>query len=235
MYIDTTEYEHPVCLRQQEMDTEEIRAHNQRILEDQHRILVRLEQDSAKTFDKAVLLLGGGTLGLSLTFLKDFVGELQCTFFLIFSWVVIILSLFIILLSPLLSMKASQEQRLINEEYYSNETIEKPRKNTYSKWTARSNFWSAILLIAGIVSFVIFVFNNFDQNNMKTEGKKIWIGTAAESAVPPTPLMKMDGGKCDVIKSVVPPAPPPKVTPSGDTTSGANTTGQTGSQGSESK
>ena len=197
----------------------EVRKQNQRILEEQHKMLTELEKDSAKTFDNAVLFLSAGALGLSLTFMKDFVTEPIYISFLYISWIRLVLALVIIFVSPLLSMKASQEQRRINQEYYTTIDDKEPQENRYSKWTWRTNLWSAVFLITGIIFLGFFVFNNYPQLNMSQEKNiKIHKGNAAESVAPPKPLLKASDTNTSkpnsgVIKSVVPPSPTPKITP----------------------
>jgi hypothetical protein len=222
------------------MDNEEIKQHNQRLLEDQFKLLVDLEKNSANTYDKAVFFLSGGALALSLSFLKDFVTEPQCLNYLYIAWGGMIGSLIIILVSPLLSMKAIREQRKINEEYfYSDDPNIVARNNKFSKWTGRTNISSAIFVIVGLVFLLTFVMKNFPNINMKNQNSEykslvppnpLLKVSTSESAVPPVPPMRMQatentlGKPVEIIKSVIPPPPPPKIQPSSTPTnqSGGN-------------
>ena len=118
--------------------------------------LVRLEQESIKTFDKTVLTLSGGAFGLSLSFLKNVVNlttALQ-TQWLITAWSFWVISLTLILLSFWLSAKAMRKTiRQLDEKKLSQE---RPG-GFWDRTTSWFTFLGGLTFILGVVSMVYFI------------------------------------------------------------------------------
>jgi hypothetical protein len=71
-------------------------------------VLVELEQKAQGEYDKTVLTLAGGALGVSFAFVKDFLGKdaAKCPTLLVGAWIAWVASLAFILLSHYLSTLA---------------------------------------------------------------------------------------------------------------------------------
>ena len=118
--------------------------------------LVAAEQKSQEDFDKTILSLSGGALGISFVFLKDVVGPhpILQTGFLLAAWLAWGFSTFSVLTSYYLSHLALR--RAISQ--VDDRTIYKnPPGGTYAWWTAILNAAGAVLFLAGVCCITVFV------------------------------------------------------------------------------
>jgi len=121
--------------------------------------LAKSAQEMQASYDKGVLTLSGGAMGISFAFIKDVVGrdQLTCTGFLLWAWVAWAVSILAILASF----------------YTSNEAIRKAISDTdarmiymtlaKSKWaraTKALNAIGGILFLVGVTFLVIFIHLN---------------------------------------------------------------------------
>lgn len=118
-------------------------------------LLVSLDQESQRDYDKAILTLSGGALGISFAFFKDIVGNnpIQFSFLLLISWICWSLSLTSILFSFLSS------QRALRKAIQQIDSNQEPR-NIANCITVILNIASGILFVLGLISIAIFVFIN---------------------------------------------------------------------------
>ncbi len=129
---------------------------------EERRMLVQAEQDAYQQFDKTIITIASGGLGLSLLFLKDILDKDQITsqWLLIVSWCSFILSILSTLLSFMGSQRAFRRQIEITDELYSkNQTHDS--NNKPAKATEKLNYFSIGFLILAIILLVIFVSLNF--------------------------------------------------------------------------
>lgn len=125
--------------------------------------LQNAEQKSQEDFDKTVLSLSGGALGISFIFLKDVIGPnpIVQPFLLFSAWVAWGLSTFSVLSSYYLSHLALRKaMRQVDDNTIRNQ---KPG-GFYSVCTAALNAMGALLFVAGVF-FIVF----FANANLKTK------------------------------------------------------------------
>jgi hypothetical protein len=121
--------------------------------------LVNTEQKSQENFDKTVLSLSGGALGISFAFVKDIVGTnpLSHQGYLLFSWIVWGISVTCVLASFYFSNQAIR--KAINQVDNGNIYKQTPG-GSLSKITALLNMTGGLLFLTGVILMVIFVYYN---------------------------------------------------------------------------
>jgi hypothetical protein len=132
---------------------------------DERTLLVNAEQESSKSFDKAMLTLSAGALGLSLTYMRDFARHPCCSALLYIAWAMFGLCLLSTAWSFLLSQSGLRRQRQINElDCFSvgpNTPNPKSRRNRYANATNCLNWLSAIAFSFGLIVLTLFAIANF--------------------------------------------------------------------------
>lgn len=118
---------------------------------------------SYEQFDKAVFLLSGGGLTVSLAMLKDIIPfkTAMSKSILAASWILFVIPLILTLLSFIFSQKALERQIELTDEYYidDNENALK-EPNLFSSITKYLNYSSAVSFILGVSALLIFVYKN---------------------------------------------------------------------------
>lgn len=128
------------------------------LLEYRHQI-IEAGRKAQEEYDKNVLYLSGGSLGLSFTFIKEIIGAnpLLYSHYLVFAWIAWSISILLVLLSFWLSINAlRQTLNQINEGTIHTQIP----GGIYSKFTKASNFFSGFFFFIGVVLMSIFVFYN---------------------------------------------------------------------------
>jgi len=121
--------------------------------------LVTAEQAMQGEFDKAVLTLSGGALGVSFTFLKDIAGAKTHLFVwaLLASWILWTVSITCVLASYFCSTKAFRKALNDNDS----QTIYMTLANSW--WAVSTkilNYVGGALFVIGLGCFIFFVFKN---------------------------------------------------------------------------
>ncbi|MDR6520587.1 hypothetical protein J2789_003273 [Variovorax paradoxus] len=133
--------------------------------------LVAAEQKAQEDFDKTVLALSGGALGISFAFLKDVIGSnpVAYPFFLFTAWVTWGFSTFSVLASYHLSHLALRKAiRQVDEGL-----IYKQRAGAaFAIWTARLNETGAVLFLIGVLCITIFAGFNFKLRGEESANTK---------------------------------------------------------------
>jgi hypothetical protein len=143
--------------------TDEYENLKYQIYTDERKLLIATEQDQAKTFDKYILTLSSGALGLSLAFIKIIKSiNPGSEFWLVAAWVLFSLSTLSTLISFLTSQIACRKQVDILEASFFPEDKKKEtsESNHYSTATGILNITSITLLILGVSVFIIFATQN---------------------------------------------------------------------------
>jgi hypothetical protein len=122
-------------------------------------LLIAADQKTSEAYDKTIMTLSGGALGLSITFLKDIIGNSKrvsvCR--LEASWICLTLSLLLILASMLFSQWALR--KTINQ--VDTGTLGNGRAGgLLSSCTAFFNVLSGLLCVAGIMLLAWFSLAN---------------------------------------------------------------------------
>lgn len=133
--------------------------------------LVAAEQKSQEDFDKTVLSLSGGALGISFVFLKDVVGSnpIAMSSLLLGAWFSWAFSTFSILSSYYLSHLALR--RAISQ--VDAETIyEQKPGGSFATMTAFLNAFGAVLFLVGVCCITIFAGANISSKGLLSDQKK---------------------------------------------------------------
>lgn len=139
--------------------------------------LVAAEQKSQEDFDKTVLSLSGGALGISFAFLKDIVGPqaIVQSGFLLAAWFAWAFSTFSVLTSYYLSHLALR--RAIGQ--VDDGTIFKQAPGgVFARLTAILNATGAILFLVGVCCITVFVVANLPTKGATNDRKEAAVSTA---------------------------------------------------------
>jgi len=124
--------------------------------------LIEAEKQAQEDYDKTILTLSSGALGISIAFIKNIVGEgpIVAPGFLYWAWICWGASMASILVSFYTSHLAlRREIRNLSE----GKTIEDTPGGIFDKITAILNPLSGVLLIVGIILIALFVANNLEM------------------------------------------------------------------------
>jgi hypothetical protein len=121
--------------------------------------LLQLEQQMQASYDKAVMTLSGGALGISLTFIKDVADKsaLKATDWLLASWVLWGLSITCVLFSFFTSACALRKavQQTDDKTIY----IE-PKGGLFNTITNILNPVAGVLFLVGVIAICVFMKGN---------------------------------------------------------------------------
>jgi hypothetical protein len=147
-------------------------------------LLIRSEQQSQSEFDKTIITLSSGALGVSFIFIKDVIGDdvVKNASQLLFSWIFLSTSLALILVSFYTSVLA---HRKALEQFDADENIKVDIGGKYSTVTKACNVLSAVFLILGIVYITCFAYKNIGPIENKYDNKEITSPKACDSSTKP--------------------------------------------------
>lgn len=130
--------------------------------------LFQTYKESATLFEKNLLYITSGALGISITFLSDIVDlDTACFFYLLISaWSIFTVVILLSLIAHYCSMKSMNHEM----KYF---LKEKKPKNRFEKWVKKMNVSMIIGLPLGLVFLVLFLSLNLTsmskQNNPKPQ------------------------------------------------------------------
>lgn len=147
-------------------------------------------KESSIQFDKNILYISAGALGLSMTFIKDIVPLHESIYIslLLVAWSIFTLVIFMSLLSYYLSMKA------LNREMQDLYVEEKHRKeNKSNKWVKRLNITMLSGLPLGLIFLIIFIAINVSSMAKKQaqQSTKSAVVQKYGIEVPKKPVLKL--------------------------------------------
>ena len=121
--------------------------------------LVETEQKISESYDKTVITLSGGALGISFAFIKNVVqgNEIQAKFYLFVGWSSLVASLTAVVLSLLFGTRAF---RVAMKQVDQNKPYETPAGGWYSKITETLHVSSVLFLVVGLFCLGVFVYKN---------------------------------------------------------------------------
>ncbi|MCD6394148.1 MAG: hypothetical protein J7M40_11645 [Planctomycetes bacterium] len=125
------------------------------------------ELEMSGRYDKWLLTLSGGALGLSITFIEKIAKNPteNTLFWLKISWACLVLSLLLALLSLVTSQSAIRENRQELDLAYSEDRAPRFSFPRWFTWVTNALNWGSLLLfITGIAFLCIFSFKNIDQS-----------------------------------------------------------------------
>jgi hypothetical protein len=124
--------------------------------------LVAAQQKAQEDFDKTVLSLSAGALGVSFAFIKDIVGAgpFDKPFFLLLSWILWASSITAVLASYFFSHLALRHSICqVNE----NKIYKEHPGGCYDIITAVLNIFGGLLFLAGVIAIIYFVSHNLPE------------------------------------------------------------------------
>ena len=122
--------------------------------------LVNSKFKVAEGFDKALLALSGGALGISMTFIKDIVTRPGYKWILVISWTCFGLAIIILLLGYLVCRKAYMQEIVSLDAIQEKSKKTNNKKNAWTKATEVANTFALIFFITGLVLLATFIFIN---------------------------------------------------------------------------
>jgi hypothetical protein len=137
---------------------------------DHRKLLVAADQKSQEDFDKTVLALSGGALGISFAFLKDVIGTepIHFSMLLVSAWSVWGLSMLCVLTSYFCSHMAIR--RMITQ--IDEDTFHTQKKGgAWRDVTATLNVLGAVFFVGGVLSITIFAAKNLHEKGESTNAK----------------------------------------------------------------
>lgn len=146
--------------------------------------LVAAEQKSQEDFDKTVLTLSGGALGISFVFLKDIVGvaSIREPVWLLASWFCWGTSSLAVLASFYTSHHGL---RRAIKQVDAGTIRTQPPGGWIQRVTASLNATGALLFLAGVISMTVFVNENIGKNANEQAEKSSASVTSTNTANPP--------------------------------------------------
>lgn len=133
------------------MDNEHIRYDQDTYLAERM-MLIELEKEASKKFDKAILTLSAGAFGLSITFIRQIAPNplVESLAFLKYSWYSFCFSIVFTLLSFLLYQRAIKRQREILDMDQEGKLEARAQKNVVAFIANTFSLFAAFLFIIGI-------------------------------------------------------------------------------------
>lgn len=206
----------------------------------QRKSLIDLEQSAAQSYDKWLLTLSGGALGLSMAFVKDIALPAggQGAGYLLVAWIALALAIVAGLSAIYLSQSASEESRKILDDQFQSGAAdggqgvwsrvrEKQGKCKKAAWVGHCNIASMLLFMVGILLLSVFATLNIDAKGVAvkneppkpTESKQDTLtGKSSNKGNIIVPCKDGDGFGSDQASMKPPTAPvdqvPPTTTPS---------------------
>lgn len=125
---------------------------------EERKSLLSSQSEQAKSFDKWILTLAGGTFGLSLIFIYQIAPHPKSTGYLVTAWGFFTVSILFTLLSFLLSQEAHHKYIEVVSKLINRETArdEKLPPNVYRRITKGLNYSSMTAFLIGVVFLIVF-------------------------------------------------------------------------------
>jgi len=132
------------------------------VLSEYRQALLPAEQKAQEDFDKTVVSLSGGALGVSFAFVKDFLGDRAPTslWLLEVAWVAWGLSVTAILVSYFTSRFAL---RRAIQQVDDRSILHQPPGGKFTFWTHVLNGCGGLLFLVGVAAIGVFVFKNLQR------------------------------------------------------------------------
>lgn len=170
-----------------ELTEPDLGAEKRKLLAETRADLLKRQLSNAENYDKAILSLSVAFLGLSLTFLKDFVPVHLANWPLLLyaSWWLFALAVLATLSSYLVSQWAVNEQLRRAEEYYLHDKVDALERSMVARATDWLNVASGLVFVLGIVLTTVFVTANVEgASRMATEKKPDQIPLTEGAPIP---------------------------------------------------
>ncbi|MFI5166508.1 MAG: hypothetical protein ACHQQS_07815 [Thermoanaerobaculales bacterium] len=136
---------------------------------EERRLLIDAEGESAASFDKAMITLSAGALGLSVTFIRQVVPQPRQTCLLLGAWIAYVGALLTVLVSFLLTQAAMRRQQKIIDTRETRRATGAgdsrldDERNFASAWAVSLSIASIVLFAVGTILLVGFCFVNLGR------------------------------------------------------------------------
>jgi len=143
---------------------------NRELYNDYYQEINNRSLSNIENYDKAILSLSVGLLGLSITFIKNIVSlnKAEYLWLLQISWLFLVLAIIITVFSFLAGNLANEKHLEFAEDYYiNNDENAFDKKSNWTTLTEWLNRFSGIFFILGIILTVAFVNVNLDKKGSK--------------------------------------------------------------------
>ena len=130
--------------------------------------LIDTQRKLNESYDKLIITLSGGSLALSITFLKDIIGsnKINDPIFLLLAWGLFVLSLTAILGEILFGIKAHKKAiTQVDDGSIHNQKV----GGKSSSFSSIAHWLASISLILGLLFISVFAFFNIGDNNGREE------------------------------------------------------------------
>ena len=126
------------------------------------------ELASTDNFDKSILTLSSAGLGLSISFLKDFGGQVVAWPSVLYgSWTLFVLATLSTMMSFLFSLKALAHGKVVAERgYIKGDYGAFGEYNAWEWWTVRLNYFSAGSFCLALIFTIAFVITNVKERTL---------------------------------------------------------------------
>jgi hypothetical protein len=137
----------------------------QDVYADERKLLIDEEREAARTFDKAMLTLSGGALGLSITFIRQLAPKPHLIGLLVTAWSCLAVALLATILGLHISQSAIRRARDMLDDDQRGISDALNRKNDPARLTNCFNWIAAFAFLAGIAFLAVFAIFNLHGNN----------------------------------------------------------------------
>jgi len=124
--------------------------------------LISAKQNAQNSFDKHLISLSGGSLGISIAFIKNIIGDKQiiCSQYLLTSWILWTLSI-ALMLASFFTSRLAFDKAIYQVD---NKTIRKEHPGgAWDKTTSVLNALGGICFLYGLIFIIIFVSLNLKE------------------------------------------------------------------------
>lgn len=129
----------------------------------ERKLLLSFESNAADKFDRTIIVLSAGALGLSITFLSQTNSAIDFIWLLFVCWILFIISSLLSLMNLIVSQMSFSKQREILTEIYTKVPEKDIQVNIYRRWVGKLNLVSLICTIFGIILLTLFTALNLDK------------------------------------------------------------------------
>jgi hypothetical protein len=156
---------------------------------DERKLLIDAARESARTFDRAVLLVATGVFGFSVAFIKEIAPNpsKDSQVWLVLAWCFFALCITSILFLSLTSQQACMREISLFDDalphLLAGESDFKGGTNRWRGWTTRLNFVSLAILLLGMCFLAAFSFQNLNRGEVAVNG--VSAPEASNSCTPP--------------------------------------------------
>jgi hypothetical protein len=130
------------------------------------KLLDDYESKATEDFDKTVVTLAGGALGLSLAFIEKVVpvGGAQHLWLLAVSWSLLILAVVCNLLSFMAAMQSMRWEQQVLDGRRALKSADEPAGGSWRRWTKTFNWLALVSCVAGIILLFAFAAVNLARS-----------------------------------------------------------------------